>query len=107
MYGCMDLWHSVWLQLLVPCTHTCTYCGGQVDTQCEGNSWLKLVFFPASPCRDFLEIFIRGGCSFLTMKGGHDEMKKKCGFYSKLDMVRGWLKIWGGSWLPCASPPSR
>ena len=34
----------------------------------------------------------QGGSSFLTMKGGHDEMKNWCGFYSKL----GYCEAWGG-----------
>jgi len=38
-----------------------------------------------------LENFIGGKFS---PKGGHDQMKKRCGFYS----VRGWLKSLGGSW---------
>ena len=38
-----------------------------------------------------LEHFIRG--EVLIMKGRHDQMKCRCGFYSKL---RGWLKKLGG-----------
>ena len=46
-----------------------------------------------------LEYFIRGGSSVIIMKGGHDQMKSRCGFYSKLGYcVRGWLKNLGGSW---------
>ena len=38
----------------------------------------------------------QGGSSVIIMKGGHDQMKSRCGFYSKLNIVRGWLKNLGG-----------
>ena len=32
---------------------------------------------------------IRGGSLVIIMKGGHDEMKGRCGFYSKLEYCEG------------------
>ena len=40
--------------------------------------------------------FIRGGSSVITMKGGHDEMKSRCGFYSKLEYCEGMVEELGG-----------
>ena len=43
-----------------------------------------------------LENFIRGGSSVIIMKGGHDQIKSRCAFYSKLEYCEGWLKNLGG-----------
>ena len=43
-----------------------------------------------------LENFIRGGSSVITMKGGHDQMKSRCGFYSKLGYCEGVVEEFGG-----------
>ena len=40
--------------------------------------------------------FIRGGSSVIIMKGGHDEMKSRCGFYSKLEYCEGVVEELGG-----------
>ena len=40
-----------------------------------------------------LENFIRGGS---IMKGGHDQMKSRCGFYSKLEYCEGVVEEFGG-----------
>ncbi len=40
--------------------------------------------------------FIRGGRSVIIMKGGHDEMKSRCGFYSKLEYCEGVVEELGG-----------
>ena len=46
-----------------------------------------------------LENFIRGGSSVIIMKGGHDQMKSRCGFYSKLECCEGVVEEFGGgSW---------
>ena len=37
----------------------------------------------------------KGGSSVLTMKGGHDVMKKRCGFYSKLGYCEGVVEEFG------------
>ena len=42
-----------------------------------------------------LENFIRGGSSVIIMKGGHDQMKSKCGFYSKLEYCEGVVEEFG------------
>ena len=56
-----------------------------------------------------LEYFTRGGSSALTMKGGHDQMKNRCGFYSKLGYCEGAVKelvVGGlGEKLPPTAPP--
>ena len=43
-----------------------------------------------------LENFIRGGSSVLTIKDGCDQMKKRCGFYSKLGYCEGVVEEFGG-----------
>ena len=43
-----------------------------------------------------LENFIRGGSSVIIMKGGHDQMKNRCGFYSKLGYFEGVVENVGG-----------
>ena len=43
-----------------------------------------------------LENFIRGGSSVIIMKGGHDQMKSRCGFYSKLEYCEGVVEEFGG-----------
>ena len=43
-----------------------------------------------------LENFIRGGRSVIIMKGGHDQMKRRCGFYSKLEYCEGVVEEFGG-----------
>ena len=43
-----------------------------------------------------LENFIRGGSSVIIMKGGHDQMKSRCGFYSKLEYSEGVVEEFGG-----------
>ena len=43
-----------------------------------------------------LENFIRGGSSVIIMKGGHDQMKSRCGFYSKLEYCEGVAEEFGG-----------
>ena len=40
--------------------------------------------------------FIRGGSLVIIMKGGHDEMKSRCGFYSKLEYCEGVVEELGG-----------
>ena len=43
-----------------------------------------------------LENFIRGGSSVIIMKGGHDQMKSRCGFCSKLGYCEGVVEEFGG-----------
>ena len=43
-----------------------------------------------------LENFIRGGSSVIIMKGGHDQMKSRCSFYSKLEYSEGVVEEFGG-----------
>ena len=43
-----------------------------------------------------LENFIRGGSSVIIMKGGHDQMKSRSGFYSKLVYCEGVVEEFGG-----------
>ena len=43
-----------------------------------------------------LENFIRGGSSVIITKGGHDQMKIRCGFYSKLGYCEGVVEEFGG-----------
>ena len=47
-----------------------------------------------------LENFIGGGgSSVVTMESGHNQMKNRCGFYSKLGYCEGVVEeFWGGSW---------
>ena len=55
-----------------------------------------------------LENFIRGGSSVIIMKGGHDQMKSRYGFYSKLEYCEGVFEeiggevgeLWGGGFPP-------
>ena len=37
-----------------------------------------------------------GGSLVIIMKGGHDEMKSRCGFYSKLEYCEGVVEEFGG-----------
>ena len=37
-----------------------------------------------------------GGSSVIIMKGGHDLMKSRCGFYSKLEYCEGVVEEFGG-----------
>ena len=37
-----------------------------------------------------------GGTSVIIMKGGHDQMKGRCGFYSKLEYCEGIAEEFGG-----------
>ena len=43
-----------------------------------------------------LENFIKGGSSVIIMKHGHDQMKSRCGFCSKLGYCEGVVKNLGG-----------
>ena len=43
------------------------------------------------------ENFIRGGSSVIIMKGGHDQTKSRCRFYSKLGYCEGVVEELGGS----------
>ena len=43
-----------------------------------------------------LENFIRGGSSVIIIKGGHDQTKSRCGFYSKLEYCEGVVEEFGG-----------
>ena len=38
----------------------------------------------------------QGGSSVIIMKGGHDQMKSRCGFYSKLEYCEGVVEEFGG-----------
>ena len=38
----------------------------------------------------------QGGSSVIIMKGGHDQMKSRCGFYSKLGYCEGVVEEFGG-----------
>ena len=38
----------------------------------------------------------QGGSSVIVMKGGHDQTKSRCGFYSKLGYCEGVVKEFGG-----------
>ena len=38
----------------------------------------------------------QGGSSVIIMKGGHDQMKSRCGFYSKLGYCVGVVEGFGG-----------
>ena len=38
----------------------------------------------------------QGGSSVIIMKGGHDQMKSRCGFYSKLEYCEGMVEEFGG-----------
>ena len=40
--------------------------------------------------------FYQGGSSVLKMKGGHDQIKKRCGFYSKFGYCEGLVEEFGG-----------
>ena len=51
-----------------------------------------------------VENFIRGGSSFIIMKGGHDQMKGRCGFYSKLECCEGVFEELEGGKLPPYPP---
>ena len=56
-----------------------------------------------------VENFLRGGSSAITMKGGHDQMKSRCGFYPKLGYCEGVVEEFGGEVgeLGGKLPPSR
>ena len=62
-------------------------------------------------CAGFhLENFIRGGSSVIIMKGGHHQMKRRCGFYSKLEYCEGVVEEFGeevGELGGGEAPPSR
>ena len=53
----------------------------------------------------------QGGSSVIIMKGGHDQMKSRCGFYSKLEYCEVVVEEFGGEVgelggkLPPRSPP--
>ena len=55
-----------------------------------------------------LENFIRGESSVILMKGGHDQMKSRCSFYSKLRYCEGVVEEFGeeGGELGGKLPPS-
>ena len=38
----------------------------------------------------------QGGSSVIIMKGGHDQTKSRCGFYSKLGYCEGVVEEFGG-----------
>ena len=38
----------------------------------------------------------QGGSSVIIMKGGHDQTKSRCGFYSKLEYCEGVVEEFGG-----------
>ena len=40
--------------------------------------------------------FYQGGSSVIIMKGGHNQMKSRCGFYSKLGYCEGVIEEFGG-----------
>ena len=48
----------------------------------------------------------QGGCSVIIMKGRHDQMKSRCGFYSKLGYCEGVVEEFGGG-VGELGPPSR
>ena len=39
----------------------------------------------------------QGGSSVIIMKGGHDQTKSRCGFYSKLGYCEGVVEEFGGA----------
>ena len=41
------------------------------------------------------KLYQGGGSSVIIMKGGHDQMKSKCGFYSKFGYCEGVLEEFG------------
>ena len=43
-----------------------------------------------------LKNFISGGSSVIIMKVGHDQMRSRCGFYSKLEYCEGVVEEFGG-----------
>ena len=42
------------------------------------------------------KLYKGGGSSVIIMKGGHDLMKSRCGFYSKLEYCEGVVEEFGG-----------
>ena len=43
--------------------------------------------------------FCQGGSSVIIMKGGHDQLESRCGFYSKLGYCEGVVENLGGGKL--------
>ena len=76
---------SVFSQTQLPPPHRCPW------AQCSSHCRARLTSYqPRCPLLPgfYLENFIRGGggrggSSVTIMKGGHDQMKSRCGFYSK------------------------